>query len=58
MPDDELTDLSARAPMRRVTKILSGMLATSREIAAGGEIPASDEMHEIARTALRAEYAG
>lgn len=58
MPQDELAELEARAPARRVTQILAAMRSTSREVSAGGEIPASDEMHEIARTALRAEYSG
>lgn len=58
MPQDELAELETRAPVRRVTQILAAMRSTSREISAGGEIPASDEMHEIARTALRAEYSG
>jgi hypothetical protein len=57
IPEEELADLEARAPTRRVTTILAAMRAMSQEIVAGRAIPSSDELHEIARTALRAEYA-
>lgn len=58
MPDDEVADLDARAAHRRVTKILAAMRTLSDGITSGRrEPPESDELHEIARTALRAEYA-
>jgi hypothetical protein len=58
MPDDQLADLDARAEHRRVTKILTAMRTLAEDITAGRrEPPESDELHEIARAALRAEYA-
>ncbi len=58
MPDDEVADLDARAAHRRVTKILAAMRTLSDGITSGRrEPPESDELHDIARTALRAEYA-
>lgn len=58
MPEDEVADLDARAAHRRVTKILAAMRTLSDGITSGRrEPPESDELHEIARTALRAEYA-
>jgi hypothetical protein len=58
MPGDEVADLDARAVQRRVSKILAAMRALAEDITSGRrEPPASDELHEIARTALRAEYA-
>lgn len=58
MPDDEIADLDARAAYRRVTKILAAMRTLADDITAGRrEPPESYELHEIARAALRAEYA-
>jgi hypothetical protein len=58
MPDDEKADLDTRAEHRRVTKILTAMRTLADGITAGRrEPPESDELHEIARAALRAEYA-
>ena len=54
----ETVDLDVRAGQRRVTKILAAMRTLSDEITSGRrEPPDSPEMHEIARAALRAEYA-
>lgn len=58
IPDDEVRYLDTRAVSRRVTAILKAMRTLAEEIAGGRrEPPASDEMHEIARAALNAEYA-
>lgn len=53
---DETADLRARATRRRVGHALDAMSRLAAEVAAGGEVPASDELHEIARAAERAEY--
>jgi hypothetical protein len=57
LSDDETAGLDARAPARRVTRILAAMRQLVAELAAGREAPASDELHALARDALRAEYA-
>jgi hypothetical protein len=58
MPDEELADLDARAEQRRVSKILAVVRTLADDITSGRrEPPETDEMHEIARAALRAEYA-
>jgi hypothetical protein len=58
MPDEELADLDARAEQRRVTKMLAAVRTLACDITSGRrEPPETDEMHEIARAALRAEYA-
>ncbi len=58
MPDEDATDLDARAEQRRVTKILAAVRTLADDITSGRrEPPDTAEMHEIARTALRAEYA-
>jgi len=58
MPSDEVPDLDTRAAHRRVTKILAAMRTLADDITAGRrEPPESDELHEIARAAIRAEYA-
>jgi hypothetical protein len=58
VPDDEVAALDARAEQRRVTRILAEMRALADDITSGRrDPPATDEMHEIARAALRAEYA-
>jgi hypothetical protein len=58
MPQEEMADLDARAEQRRVTKILAAVRTLADDITSGRrEPPETDEMHEIARSALRAEYA-
>ncbi len=57
LPEDEVADLDARAPRRRVAKILAAMRSVANDINKGQEPPTSDELHEIARAALRDEYA-
>jgi hypothetical protein len=58
MPHDEVGDLDARATQRRVTKILAAVRTLEDEITSGRRgSPDSHEMHEIARAALKAEYA-
>lgn len=49
-------DLRARAARRKVGQVLNAMTDLADSIDAGAEFPASDELHRIARTALRAEY--
>ncbi len=56
LTDAEQADLDARAPGRRLTVIVDAMRRLAREIPSRSEPPASDELHEIARAALRAEY--
>lgn len=53
---DEATDLRARASSRRVAHALDAMSRLAAQIADGREPPASDELHEVARAAQRAEY--
>jgi hypothetical protein len=55
--EDESADLEARASHRRVSRMLAAMRALSAQIADGRDVPASEELHEIARAALRDEYA-
>lgn len=57
LSDKESADLDARAPRRRVSQMLAAMRALGPEIAEGRAMPASHELHEIARAALDAEYA-
>ncbi|HMJ03897.1 MAG TPA: hypothetical protein VK506_13220 [Conexibacter sp.] len=52
----EQADLDARAPARRLTVIVDSMRRLARELPSRSEPPAVDELHEIARAALRAEY--
>jgi hypothetical protein len=52
----EQADVDARAPGRRLTVIVDAMRRLARELPSRSEPPASDELHEIARAALRAEY--
>lgn len=56
LTDDEQADLDARAPGRRLTVIVDAMRRLARELSSRSEPPASDELHELARAALRAEY--
>lgn len=58
MPDEESAGLDARAEQRQLTKILAAVHALSDDIMSGRRKPPdSAEMHEIARAALRAQYA-
>jgi hypothetical protein len=56
LTEAEQADLDARAPERRVTVIVDAMRRLAHELPSRSEAPASDELHEIARAALRAEY--
>jgi hypothetical protein len=56
LSDEESVALDARAPARRVTMILSAMRQLADDLSTGRAQPESDELHEIAREALRAEY--
>ena len=54
--DDEAQDLDARASSHRVGTILQAMRDLANDLAAGREPPESDELHDIANAALKAEY--
>jgi hypothetical protein len=54
--DDEAKNLDARAPDHRVGTILRTMRSLAADLAMGRAPPESDELHDIARTALKAEY--
>lgn len=56
VPAERAADLRARAESRRVTHALEALSRLAVELAAGRTFPESDELHEIARTAERAEY--
>jgi hypothetical protein len=56
LTEDEATELRLRAARRRVVHALDAMSRLAAEITAGREPPESDELHEIARAAQRAEY--
>lgn len=56
LTEDQATELRQRAARRRVVHALDAMSRLAAEIAAGREPPESDELHEIARVAQRAEY--
>lgn len=56
LTDTEQADLDARAPVRRLRAIADAVHRLARELPSRSEPPASDELHEIARAALRAEY--
>jgi hypothetical protein len=53
---DEEAALQARAAARRVGAILKAMRRLADDLESGRAQPESDELHEIARDALRAEY--
>lgn len=53
---DDAEALGARASTHRVGAILKAMHMLADDLAAGREPPESDELHDIAQTALRAEY--
>jgi hypothetical protein len=52
----ESVDIDARAANRKLGTILNTMRALAENVAAGGSLPDSGELHQIARKALRAEY--
>jgi hypothetical protein len=56
LPDEEAADLEARARQRRVSAVLEALRRLGDGLASRAEPPADDELHEIAREALRAEY--
>jgi hypothetical protein len=56
LSEDQSADLHARAAQRRVAHTLDAMIALAVEIDSGRALPESDELHQIARTAMRAEY--
>lgn len=53
---DEESALDARATSRRVGVIFKAMRQLADDLTRGRAQPESDELHEIARAALRAEY--
>ena len=56
LTEDEASELRLRAAPRRVVHALDAMSQQAAAIAAGREPTESDEFHEIARAAQRAEY--
>lgn len=56
LSEEEAADLDARAPQRRLTTVVEAMRRLADELPTRAESPATDELHEIARAALRAEY--
>lgn len=56
LPEDQSADLHARAARRRVGRTLDAMIALAVEVDSGRALPESDELHQIARAAMRAEY--
>ncbi|MFI5008950.1 MAG: hypothetical protein ACHQDY_01600 [Solirubrobacterales bacterium] len=56
LSDDEARDLDVRASGHRVETILKAMRNLAADLAAGRAPPESYELHDIARTALKAEY--
>jgi hypothetical protein len=48
--------LRRKARDRRVGAVLQAMAQLSSSVVAGGELPATDELHEMARQAMRDEY--
>jgi signal transduction histidine kinase len=56
VPGREREDLRMRASSHRLTTILQAMSDLAKELARGRLPPESDELHEIARAALEAEY--
>jgi hypothetical protein len=56
LSDEEDAALEARAASRRVGAILKAMRRLADDLASGRAQPESDELHELARDALRAEY--
>jgi hypothetical protein len=56
VPTAESPDLDARAASRKVGTILNAMRGIADKLAAGGSLPDSGELHQVARDALRTEY--
>lgn len=52
----QAADLHVRAAKRRVGHVLAAMVELAAEIDAGHALPESDELHRIAKAAIRAEY--
>jgi hypothetical protein len=50
--------LRRKARNRRLGKVLRSMAELATAIAAGDELPDTDELHALARQAMRAEYSG
>src|SRR4051794_37101906 len=53
---DDRPDLLRRARERRLGTVLDAMSRLAVDVAAGSELPETDELHVIAREALRMEY--
>jgi hypothetical protein len=56
LTEAEQSDLDVRAPRRRLTTIAAATRTLASELPNRDEPPTSDELQEIARAALRAEY--
>ncbi|HEX4806305.1 MAG TPA: hypothetical protein VFU94_10425 [Conexibacter sp.] len=56
LSSEEDAALEARAAARRVGAVLRAMRRLADDLASGRAQPESDELHEIARDALRVEY--
>lgn len=54
----ESADVDARAASRKLGAVLDAMRALAKNVAAGGALPDSGELHQIAQKALRTEYPG
>jgi len=56
LSEDQRAGLHARAAQRRVGHALDAMVALAVEVDSGRALPESDELHRIAKAAMRAEY--
>lgn len=56
LSEDEADDLDARVATHHVSTILNAVRKLADDLEAGSAPPDSDELHQIARAALRAEY--
>jgi hypothetical protein len=56
MTAEDSGDLLRRARQRRLTKVLESMAVLASDVAAGQDLPETDELHAVARSALQAEY--
>jgi len=54
--DRDAEVLARRARERRVAAVLGAMKMIAAKLSSGSAFPESDELHAIARNALRAEY--
>jgi hypothetical protein len=52
----ENADIDARAVSRKLGSILNTMRSLAKKVAAGGSLPDSGELHQIAQEALHTEY--